>query len=733
MINGFFWRVLALSMLLSLAHPSGVFGAEESSLTPQQRSPEELIQQIIDTSDSQQRNILLDDLFSCSPDEINSLSISYDSYIALFNILSDPKIQVPPVKIKLLWERFLQRQGYSTIVLQNKQVPLPLLSFIISRWDLLPHSFRNGLYVTLIEKSLSALDQHLPEILSQLDISSLLKFIENPQLSAIIAADNLSMDIFCSILYRISETAEFDVYLKSLNPELKLSKMDYIENLIGSQENLVFTSKLIDALISQDKIKLRSTITSYDFVKDKFNRFLCENPLSLSVATRLFSQQSAYFQSIFKAAVLDNLRMLNENTNNCNKSTNYTNFLRTIMLPHLDTDLMNEYLYNLIRIIYTNFIKYTTRDFDLNKVVGYNFRKNEATKENDSFMDLTTSPAKIITSEDNFSRYAEGTPYLTNVPVVQAKKIYLHNNIKLPIQYSIYIPPTPSNIVFIHVYGGQESVFSNGLQDIEKLLLSRGITIINLTLPDMVYTSFDQPATPKEVHEQLHQSIDQFFTILKTDPATISPDLLISADTKFFLYGHSYGGRTSVWQAQLHPGTFDGYISYQGSLSPILLEQPYTAAGKVPRLRYKEEEETKEWSFALNKVFMQNIADPILIYQNYDDPNVHTKSTFDWYKTALALGKDSYIRLYIDTIASSGHFPPEQLGALKRVASVFYTFMTDTTNFMNDPFLKDKHAWKNQKMDVYLDKYFVPSDPVDKFLSDAYRIYTNRPPPIMEK
>ena len=80
----------------------------------------------------------------------------------------------------------------------------------------------------------------------------------------------------------------------------------------------------------------------------------------------------------------------------------------------------------------------------------------------------------------------------------------------------------------------------------------------------------------------------------------------------FFLYGMSFGGGNAVRQAELYPGTFNGYISHDGVISREMGRK----SERVYRLAYKS------WLDPAQLSEMDKIKDRLLILHNKDDGNV---------------------------------------------------------------------------------------------------------------
>lgn len=180
----------------------------------------------------------------------------------------------------------------------------------------------------------------------------------------------------------------------------------------------------------------------------------------------------------------------------------------------------------------------------------------------------------------NQASYDQGFNFTENE--IYKKGIPLRLNNKTPIGYNIHLPRGEVKAVFVNVYGGDQASEKKermsqpgSLSSFERALLNQGVAIVTLNLVNFLELRTHQLNMPKSLHDRLHASISFFAKKIRQDPTSLaSPTdpsqitLLSSLEGKpVYLYGGSFGGGTTIRQAELDPNSFDGYMSHNGGVS----------------------------------------------------------------------------------------------------------------------------------------------------------------------
>jgi hypothetical protein len=301
---------------------------------------------------------------------------------------------------------------------------------------------------------------------------------------------------------------------------------------------------------------------------------------------------------------------------------------------------------------------------------------------------------------------------------------------KLPIGYQIFIPKEPIQAISVHVYGGG---FWNGINVSDKIFLNKGIMVIILNLCDLYELKAFQLEMPKDLHEKLHLSIHYFFDTLKNDPASLGLDPQTIEQMKgkrISLFGGSFGGRTAIRHAELYPGTFDGYISHDGSLNieAIFSTQSFTHTRQLT----PEITAAQKWLDPFREDAISKIKDPILLLHNYDDNNVGVQVSTSWYNRAKALGKN--VDLYVSPLGSAlneegdihkGHFTPTDQTALEGYTRKLLLFLLNGNSDISA-----LSQWRAEQTKIYSDaflhKQYLNLPIKDKFMAWALRLHAYR-------
>jgi len=196
----------------------------------------------------------------------------------------------------------------------------------------------------------------------------------------------------------------------------------------------------------------------------------------------------------------------------------------------------------------------------------------------------------------------QGKAFIDLIPTVEGRPE--------EVGYNVCLPNGEIKAVCVEVYGGfgtlKEAYFPGHIGYRESYLLSKGIACISLNLPDLLRLNVFQDKMSKELHSSLQACIYAFFTILKDRPEQLHAELARLKHIPLYLYGASFGGRTVFYYSQLHPNTFDGYISHDGQFS---YGQPHLSAVNEQR------------------VAKISPRDSFLLLQNFDDQCVNSSQT----------------------------------------------------------------------------------------------------------
>lgn len=313
---------------------------------------------------------------------------------------------------------------------------------------------------------------------------------------------------------------------------------------------------------------------------------------------------------------------------------------------------------------------------------------------------------------------------------------FTYQNKIYPIGYNIFIPEgtTQVNNVIIDVYGGFTKKDSPNSPDetgsIAALLAEHGCPVISLNLPDLLQDK-SQVQMTEELHAIIHGCINHFFETISESPQSLDLNLaqMRFADAHYYLYGASFGGRTALRHGQLFPGTFKGYISHDGALAPSQDmriassdDRPFTNDGLLSPIYH-----------------VQDMQEPVLIFQNRDDNNVNIQTALKFYHELQTQGKSDLARLcffekgnpvrarfqevnkghgitsdrdrYVDAILALMEHGPSQIPELhqhaylmqERVAKQFFRQEDDKERFLalaSETFFKNKEHQQSFRQDA---------------------------------
>lgn len=331
----------------------------------------------------------------------------------------------------------------------------------------------------------------------------------------------------------------------------------------------------------------------------------------------------------------------------------------------------------------------------------------------------------------NQTGYDEGL----NLPVGENYKegAPLSLNSDTPIGYNIYFPKGEIKAILVQVYGGfeakdikKERYNPGDLTYLDSILLSNGIAVITLNLVDLLKLKVFQGKMPESLHDALHASINYFAEQIRQTPTSLASStdptqipLLASLKGKpIYLYGASFGGRTSIRQAELHSDSFDGYMSHDGALSNKM-EVLSDLLQREPLQEYLNPNQDDE---------IKKITKPILILHNFDDNNVNIKQSIDFVKKAKKVLKDS-VQIQVlftgrgspspgDASHNKGHFTPTNKKEFEQYVTTILKFMTE-----NGSKLSAVSDWQTHSYNIYANKNYRSATLKQQFISEAFRIF----------
>lgn len=295
-----------------------------------------------------------------------------------------------------------------------------------------------------------------------------------------------------------------------------------------------------------------------------------------------------------------------------------------------------------------------------------------------------------------------------------------------PIGYVAYLPKQVK-AVCIKIYGGGGDPFLPNMTDLNVNYLCRqGIAVIELNLVDLLKLENYQLEMPRDLHLEIQESIHHAFETFKHAPLSLHPNLAKLNEKPFFLLGESFGGAMVVKHAQMYPATFDGYISFNGVLSIIksFATQKFERAEPGQGVL-----DAQAW--LCPTFFLDQLQDPLLVLQNFDDNNVTFPVTADFMKQAKKAGKEHFVRLLVtehgspveaDDLMNTGHAYPINKVAFERIVATEASFMLDGPSF--SPAVSQ---WRAHKYQTYSHQDNPIASLDDKFVAMAFKLYQERP------
>ena len=550
-------------------------------------------------------------------------------------------------------------------------------------------------------------------------------------------------------------------------------------------ENLHISNKFYDAIVSELDGQLFSNIlptikksihsdlnffndyeeylSSYDFINPYINRIhtttlpsiFLDKKVPIEIRSNLFekfffSTMFAYFNGagdniwlpIHFQFIVDNyVSLINSNILNFLKS--YPLVFNSILENQLgDTALPKSDLYN--SLISKNLLKSIEEVPELDYLTHW--YKEALANTSSEILELSRKtiisdlPSKVIDKKYvpgefplgkviyNQDKYDEGI-ILKTEGFIEGNALSFDE--ATPIGYNIHLPKNGDvKAICVFVYGGIQSseradyldepgIFWGATKNLVAEMLGKNIAVVTLNLIDLLELEVFQNEMPDSIHQRLHQSVNKFWEVLNHNPESLHPDLTDLTGKKIFLYGASFGGGVSVNHGELFPGTYSGYISFEGILSFDMGKKSdgLILAGSTRYAHINEKLDIK--------ATIENLIEPVLVIQNFDDNNVNVKVALDFYKDAHIKGKDVQL-LVVEKGGdmteraqhNKGHF-------LSYYESVFNKTATGITNFILDgpSVLSTVSDWRAFTTEIYADKNYRCANFSEKFISLAYRLY----------
>lgn len=437
----------------------------------------------------------------------------------------------------------------------------------------------------------------------------------------------------------------------------------------------------------------------------------------------------------------------------------------TVLFPAIEAGAVDQTDKVITFYNFDNFLKFNKMIFS--DLPGIEFEKRNPFAQSDP------SVSKIIYNQKGYDRdlgRVEGEKGIVKVEGQKLEFEWIKKSKnprapvpKIPIGYNIFLPHGEVKGVIVVVYGGSQSKNlltsrrepeTTNLQSQERYLLSQGIVVVTLNLIDLRELQIFQDAMPEEIHNKLHASIDYFINTLRSDKSEIIfAGFEIPKTARIILFGGSFGGGVTLRHAEISPRSFDGYISQDGAISrgsfydlPIVNYDRENIPGakeagkwlspldedlKAARLQSKDRLHEKD-----SKV--ENIQKPILLLHNFDDNDVNVKVSLDFYKEAMNTLDDdrrNLVQLLITRRGNpapnsiehpgsgyfKGHSFPTDLDAFESYARTIANFVL----YGPEP-VPSRSKWMAHQYEIYANKYYRGADNVEKFISEAYRLYKQK-------
>ncbi len=299
-----------------------------------------------------------------------------------------------------------------------------------------------------------------------------------------------------------------------------------------------------------------------------------------------------------------------------------------------------------------------------------------------------------------------------------------------PIYYFAYLAKDINlKNVIITIYGGSmkddpEKVVFNLLSAYTchsiNAMIQRGMAVICLNLIDLWENSEKQHQISQKMAQRIEASIYKFWQTLKNEPTSLHPDLIRLADLPIYLEGSSFGGRGTIKFSENYPGTFDGYISWNG-IHDIHL--------------WMAKDHSKDHLSPLEGI--EKIQDRLLILQSFNDQRVLPSSAIHLMSALKKARKDhlahffmvaSGMRYLSESCSLIGHYYPETSYHLEDVMDQISSF-TNSIPKKRPSLTHVVSLWRYHTAKVMNKLYDSPSNVLNnidqRFVSTCFSVYKN--------
>lgn len=312
-------------------------------------------------------------------------------------------------------------------------------------------------------------------------------------------------------------------------------------------------------------------------------------------------------------------------------------------------------------------------------------------------------PSEVIYNNTGYIYEIPGPQF--NLNLIEGKPL---SDAGTPIGYNVHLPKGEVKSVVISAYGGSqktekdERVYRPGAIDPSlQHLVDNGVAVITLNLPDLLELDTFQGNMTSELHDKIHRCINHAHDTIKNHPEDLDVRLASLKGKNVFLHGGSFGGRTAVRHAQLYPGTFNGYISHDGWLSPTMGAK----SDLINRPLYNNHLDPMSDSEIVK------IVDPILLLHNRDDNNVNIKVTLDFYKKMQRKNKSDLVRLHVTELGNpapsvadkinKGHYIPARPEEFNLYANTLRRFIEQGPSAVTEI-----SAWRAYQQDKLANRFY---------------------------
>jgi hypothetical protein len=533
------------------------------------------------------------------------------------------------------------------------------------------------------------------------------------------AIDNFLMD-------ELSHYREFNMeqkkrvftilFYRFVDGEKKRHKMNFLENVFkgSSIEKLSYLLKnSLDVLVyfsTHNRDRYQSFHKSYQAYANTFTQTIFDQLLRAIKSKRnIENGDKTAFEDVMRDLYLILRDKTIPPTIEPKRNGYFQQLFQSLMSPH-----------NKSSVLFGSSLK------DFYKILLPKEKKND---ENDVFslFEDFLSP-KMISWE---GPYNEGIA--KSVPDVDAKSgerifhegqplMFDYQGQTYPIGYTIYYPQDVQNIhaIKVDVYGGftkkdrlQQAYRPRILSGVDAYYAHQNIMQITLNLPDLLENDVFQKHMSQDFMNLLQSGIHHFWDIFRKNPGTLHTDLeTLDQKVPLYLYGASFGGLTTLLQAQDYPGTWTGYIVHDGGILPQKI-------GKWDLLN-------RGHDFFLASDPAQ-LNDPLLVLGNAHDNNVNMRNWTSFYKKAQKAGKSHLIHSWFtydgihfnnNSVVNTGHFSPDHSEERATYASVIVDFMKgkQTKPIRHGPLSE----WINLTGLIKSYENDVSATPEQFFLAEAY-------------